>query len=315
MNKTEEIFHQLVRLGIGTSKRVFSLDAIDLRDLENLAERQGVSAILADALQQESSDRIKSASSLEWIHNTLQGCEVKFGILCRVLEERIKKNEEKGAKTVILNPFFLEWPRPEFCPGDDIFMWIRGEQKSSFATLVYKDHRKKNNVCDYIYLRFIKDRKWMKIVFEECPEEKYNDEDFNGQKIYVPSHNFVGLFLMFHSLHLFYSSGIKLRHLLDWAFFVKRHGADVDWDWLHAVLEKYHMREFYDCFNAICVEDLGFDSKIFPYVQFEPKMKENVLNAILYPSPLTEGSCFFRRCFSILRQRSNSAWKRQLFHR
>ena len=35
--------------------------------------------------------------------------------------------------------------------------------------------------------------------------------------------------------------------------------------------------------NAICVEDLGFEVNIFTRVQFEPVLKDRVLNEILNP--------------------------------
>ena len=44
------------------------------------------------------------------------------------------------------------------------------------------------------------------------------------------------------------------------------------------------MREFFNLINAICVDDLGFSSSIFPTVQFFPEMKDRVLNDILNPS-------------------------------
>lgn len=42
--------------------------------------------------------------------------------------------------------------------------------------------------------------------------------------------------------------------MLDWAFFVEKHGNEVDWDWLEGLLDKYHMKAFFGCVNAICVD-------------------------------------------------------------
>jgi len=43
------------------------------------------------------------------------------------------------------------------------------------------------------------------------------------------------------------------------------------------------MTPAYNIFNAICVDDLGFDAALFPNIQFSPVLKEKVLNEILNP--------------------------------
>lgn len=81
----------------------------------------------------------------------------------------------------------------------------------------------------------------------------------------------------------FASTGFTIRHLLDWAFFVEKNSKEIDWGWLEGVLEKYGMKKLFNVFNAICVGDLGFDVNIFPKVQFDPSLKDRVLNDILSP--------------------------------
>jgi hypothetical protein len=43
------------------------------------------------------------------------------------------------------------------------------------------------------------------------------------------------------------------------------------------------MMDFYNCLNAICVENLGFEARIFKGVQFNPSLKDKVLADILSP--------------------------------
>ena len=80
----------------------------------------------------------------------------------------------------------------------------------------------------------------------------------------------------------FAAEGITLRQLLDWAFFVEKHNKEINWIWLEGVLEQYGMKRLYDVYNAICVADLGFDSKLFPRVQFYHLLKDRVLQEILF---------------------------------
>ena len=82
----------------------------------------------------------------------------------------------------------------------------------------------------------------------------------------------------------FAASELNLRQVLDWAFFVEKHGKEVDWGGLLNVLEEYGMKTMFNAINVICVEDLGFSSSIFPYVQYYPDIKERVLNEIMTPN-------------------------------
>ena len=43
------------------------------------------------------------------------------------------------------------------------------------------------------------------------------------------------------------------------------------------------MRDFYNTINAICVEDLGFDSNDYPYIQYSPSIKDKVLYDLFIP--------------------------------
>ena len=118
---------------------------------------------------------------------------------------------------------------------------------------------------------------------------------------------------MRHLVAHFTSVSITLRQVLDWAFFVEKHTKEVDWEWLIAVLKKYHMIEFYNTINAICVGDLGFSAKIFPNVQFRPDLKDKVLKDILYPKySASEPTRLIPRLLYKYRRWQGNAWKHEL---
>ena len=135
----------------------------------------------------------------------------------------------------------------------------------------------------------------------------------NGEKVYLPSANLHALFLLRHSMSNFASTGMRLRQLLDWGFFVEKHGKDVDWGWLDEMLKRFGMKQLFQIFNAICVEDLGFDALLFPTVQFLPGVKDRVLNDILSRefSEKEEGGFLRRAVFKYRRWQAN-AWKHEL---
>ncbi len=73
------------------------------------------------------------------------------------------------------------------------------------------------------------------------------------------------------------------------------------------------MKDFFNCINAICVEDLGFDFTIFPSVQFAPPMKDRVLKDILEPEfTAAEPNMFFPRLMYKYRRWQGNAWKQEM---
>ena len=137
--------------------------------------------------------------------------------------------------------------------------------------------------------------------------------EVNGERVYLPSADLHALFLMRHMLAHFVGSKINLRQVLDWAFFAKKHTQDIDWQWLVGVLERFHMKDFFDCINVICVDDLGFDKEIFPCVEHIPMVKERVMNDILSPEFSTPApkNLLPRLIFRYKRWQSNE-WKQRL---
>ena len=74
------------------------------------------------------------------------------------------------------------------------------------------------------------------------------------------------------------------------------------------------MKKLYEVFNAICVGDLGFNVNLFPHVQFDPSLKDRVLNDILNPEfSEKESGGFFSRAVLKYRRWKANAWKHELW--
>ena len=139
------------------------------------------------------------------------------------------------------------------------------------------------NHYDFINVYHHKSSAEVEKVLKQLGKNDSHFVELYGEKVYLPSPNLHALFLLRHAMSEFASSCINVRQVLDWAFFVEKNGTDVDWDWLLGVLDEYNMREFFNCINAICVNDLGFSATLFPNVQYLPDIKERVLNDIISP--------------------------------
>lgn len=77
--------------------------------------------------------------------------------------------------------------------------------------------------------------------------------------LYRPSADFTALFLTAHSLSHFLFESIKLRHVLDWAFFVKAEHDKVDWDNFWKWCDRMKYTRFVMCLNYICEHYLKMD--------------------------------------------------------
>ena len=73
------------------------------------------------------------------------------------------------------------------------------------------------------------------------------------------------------------------------------------------------MMPLFNVFNAICVEELGFNPTIFPQVQFSPELKERVLKEILSPTfGGEEPKGIFKRIVFKYRRWKANGWKHEL---
>lgn len=144
----------------------------------------------------------------------------------------------------------------------------------------------------------------------------------SATRIYLPSPNHHALLLLKNSMTDFAAFYVTLRHVLDWGFHVEKYGKEIDWEWLEGVAEQYHMTDYYNCINTICVEDLGFqlvDSlRLKVESQLESaefrKLKERVLADILEPkfSRVPPDNRFLPKAWYMYRRWKGNEWKHKL---
>ena len=352
----QRVFLELVRLGIGHGTGCKLLTPIDWAALEDLAARQGLSAVVVDGVGKLPENmRPPKPVLLQWIGETLHGFEYRYEQYCKAIAGLASFYNKHGFKMMVLKGYAcsLDWPRPEHRPCGDIDIWLFGRQKEadklveSLKFRVDGSHHHHTvfdwggftveNHYDFINVYHHKSNAEFEKILKELGTFKVESGEFRvegqlngcsvegcripsvevcGEKVYLPSANLHALFLLKHAMMHFAAEGINLRHLLDWAFFVRAHVDEVDWSWLEGVLEQFGMRKLYDIFNAICVVDLGFDASLFHTVQFDPVLKDKVLNDIMMPefAENLPNSLIPRLLFKYRRWKGN-AWKHELCYK
>lgn len=329
---SQETFLQIVRLGIGHSAECISGD-IDWNDIQVLAERQGLSSVMVDGVERlPENQRPPKPVLLQWIGEVLQGYEYRYELCGRAIAELAAFYNQHDYKMMVLKGYgsSLNWPKPEHRPCGDIDIWQFGQQKEADRLLAkekgieidnshhhhsvfyWRDFMVENHY-DFINVHHHKSNRELEKVFKELGSDDSHFVEVYNEKVYLPSSNLNALFLLKHSMNDFTSFSMNLRQLLDWAFFVEKHTKEIDWKWLVGVLEKYHMLDFFNIINAICVEELGFNPSIFHSVQFKPELKDRVLKDILKPEfTADEPASLIPRLIYKYKRWKGNAWKQEM---
>lgn len=344
-SETIEVFFRLVRMGVGNdaSRRAMMPANTDWTQLKALADMQGLSAVVLDGINSVHESDVMVNSSfplqmkLEWIGEVLQNYEQRYKQYENAISTLAGFYNQHGFKMMVLKGYAcsLDWPKPEHRPCGDIDIWQFGDQKKADTTLRawFKDRGSRfkidtshhhhtvfewesftvENHYDFINIHGHRSSQELEKIFKELGNDSTHFVDCKGEKVYMPSPNLHALFLIRHLAAHFASVSITFRQLLDWALFVEKHTTEIDRNWLIGVLKEFHMYDFYNIINAICVGDLGFAVKIFPSVQFDPSLKDRVLRDILKPEfTAEEPRNFFKRLVYKYKRWRGNAWKQEL---
>ena len=335
VSELQSAFLKLVRLGIGHHVDALSQN-IDWQEVKDFAERHGLYAVVLDGIEKlPATARPPQGFLLEWIGEVLQGYEYQYEQYCKVIAKLAGFYDSHGYKMMVLKGYAcsLDWPKPSHRPCGDIDIWQFSKQKEADALIAREQgieidnshlhHTVFNwhdfaveNHYDFINVYHHKSHAKLERIFKELASDDTHYVELHGEKVYLPSPNLHALFLLKHTMLHFVSGEISIRQLLDWGFFVEKHHDEVDWKWLVGVLDEYGMRPAFDVFNAICVEDLGFDSGIFPCVQFNPTVKDRALNEILSSESTNKGpTALFPRVIYRYRRWRESEWKHKLCYK
>ena len=113
--------------------------------------------------------------------------------------------------------------------------------------------------------------------------EKGLTHTVGGSQIVIPSPMFNALFIPYHCAGHFVHGEASVRQLCDWACFVLRYGAEVDWDKVRELSQKCGFLKFYCCLNGIVQEHLGVPAELLPDWPRNKKLEARVLEEILAP--------------------------------
>lgn len=336
-----EAFLTLVRYGIGHPADPLSFP-VPWEEIHSLAVQQRLAAIIMDGIDlmagmgdswgtAEMEDLLKK----QWISEVIQLYEGRYERYRKAIGELAGFYNANGIKMMVLKGLAcsLTWPWPSHRPAGDIDIWLFGAYREADALVaaqkgikVDSTHHHHTVFCwqgftvenhyDFINVHHHRSSASLEKTLKKLGQDDSHFTEVGGERVYVPSPDLHSLFLLRHSMSNFASTDSSLRQLLDWAFYVQAHGSEIDWPWLTGVLREYGMMPLFHIFNAICVEDLGFDAFLFPKIECDPELKERVLSEILSPEfkEKTPTGKLARVLFKFRRWRAN-AWKHRLCYK
>lgn len=297
----------IISYGLGHLKDV--PDTIDWQAIKDLSSKQGVSAIVWDAiLKLYEQGLLVDGRALDvklkkqWIGTVFQNYERKYEDYRKAIGKLAGFYNQHGFRLMVLKGYglSLNYPVPEHRPCGDIDIWAFGKYREAdevvskeLGIAINRSHHHHTvfsfrgysveNHYDFVNVHAHRSSAEIEMIFKELALSDENFTMIDGEKVYLPSPDLHALFILRHTMSHFASTSMSLRQILDWAFFVEKHSASIHWDWLLEVLDRFRMMDFFRCLNAICVEDLGFDPSIFPTGTVTSALIERALADTLSP--------------------------------
>lgn len=304
----------LLRLALDTSAERPNLSAISKADWEalvNLAFDQGVAAIAVDGLQRSlelSAENLELSLDspeledlkYEWLGACFeieQSCEEHL----KVIEKLASLYNEQSVRMLLFKGYglSLNYPVPEHRPSGDIDIFLYGKGglgdalvRERFGCEVKQNEDKhsvfsldgvtvENHAC------FVKDAVHpvyrVLNVYLVSEAENGTLHKVGVSQIVIPSPMFNALFIPVHIAGHFVHGEATVRQLCDWACLVKKHGSEIDRDFVGKLSKECGFWRFFCCLNGIVQDFLGISSSLFPKWPRDKELEARVLEEILAP--------------------------------
>ena len=329
MTVLEQQLVQLIRISITGRPEPFS-SKIDWTEMMHYSSNQGVLGVAFGAIEHlPEEDRPHIDFIMDWMRQ-ITYLESINKIHKDVIGEIASFLHKHDIRMLLLKGYGLSlfWPKPDSRPIGDIDIYTFGKWEETDKLICQKlgiksntSHHKHSELHykgkaienHYEFLNVHAHRSTAEI--EDILHEELNAyPDKEIPNLYYPSVRFNALYLLRHSGEHFASTSMKLRLVLDWAFFVKSNS--VDWQWLLEIIDRVGMKQYFAVLNAICVRHLGFSAELFPELPVEDALVERSLNDILHPEVKREKhSVFFREIVFRFKRWWKNGWKNEMVYR
>lgn len=304
------------------------MDAGSWKSLYRLGKEQGVTALLFEKISRLPQEAAPSRELLMgWMSHSVS-IEKQMGVKYAVAADFAQKLASSGIPVVVLKGVAVAslYPKPlqRECGDLDCYMMgkmVEGEDAACMIGAKVEESSYKHSHIKYKGLT-IENHKYF-TSFNNTERGKYTEklllelmnrkspESIDGSALLNPNPDFNAFFLSKHALRHFIDEAISIRHILDWAFFMKAKAQDVDWKKLLPEMEKCRTKRFAEILTYISVSKLGLDIELPEGMTFSKETEywaEKVLEDTFGGHPSMAGETFLQKCGRILR-RFRRIWK------
>lgn len=272
-----ELFLHLVRLGIGHTATTEITGKVDWVALKALAERQGLSAVVLDALNTDGTnlaDSMPVQMKLEWIGEVFQ-MESRSDAQKKAAEALGELFHANYIRTYVLKGAVISEcypnPRHRLSADMDCFLlplkgnfdaWKLGNDLVGAKGYEVGDGFYKNSsfhlpgllVENHQFMTPFRGNKKLRNlekVLQSFMASDDGENKFEGTWLYRPPVMESALFMIEHAYSHFLHEGLTWRMVLDWVLFRDKHKSEIDWVTLDALIDEFWFRKFYDSYHHL----------------------------------------------------------------
>lgn len=297
MKKTYAQTIALVKAGL--SGEVPPLDlfegAVDWQGIYDLATSQTVVAIVTDGISNLPDSLKPGIEVLEpFLADTL-AIEIRNDQMDRFLVSLMETLGKRKFTPVLIKGqgLAVNYPFPSHRQSGDIDLLVHpSEYQALKEFLVSKANRVDEEFAEILHqgmlfgnievevhgalstmLSYGLDRKIAAAVDRLFKEGDLSGVSVAGSNITVPGDEFNVVYVFLHMFRHYFSSGVGLRQILDWARFLQAHGNSLDKAKLKSMLRDFGLLNAWRTFGALAVEYIGIPADSVPFYRSRGKCR------------------------------------------
>lgn len=309
------------------------LSAEEWLQLYSLSLRQGVCALVLDAAI-ASKIEIPRSVKMKFIVSTAE-IESKYQQKISAIKQLSDIYSANNIDLTILKGVGLAqlYPVPNHRPCSDVDIWLSGKQELADSILQQQygitiDQAHHHHTVFYInkvmienHYDFIEQHsrlskasieKHLKLL--SATEESIK-MDIEGINLSIPSPNLNALFLIMHSGSHFAAENISVRHLVDWAMFLKYYNKQIDWNALAKTGKDFGFMPFLQVLNAMTIEYVGMPRELAVYTTDDKELITKSINDVLLYKYDQIPDNFIQGWKFRLKRRFSNSWKQKLVYK
>ena len=313
-------------------EKIENLTTEQWTELYQLSLRQGVCAMILDAIV-ANQITIPRPIKMRFISAT-DKIERKYKDKVNVAKKLEKIYSENNIKLMILKGIGLAqlYPVPKHRPCSDIDIWLFGKQSEAdrilnekyniaiseahhHHTVFHIDGVMVENHYDFIEQHSRSSKASIEQSLKELSvsEEHYTVE-IDGTKFYIPAPNLNIYFLIMQAGAHFAAENISIRHLTDWALFLKSFGSQVDFKKILNLAENFGFRPFLECLNSMCISYLGMPKELAYCTLDDQKLVEKSVEDVLKYKQKEIPNNFIKGWIFRIKRRFSNIWKQKMVY-